>query len=399
MSKVGVIGGGPSGLMAAIEAAKNPENEVFVLERNNRCCKKLLLTGNERCNITTTLPINEMIDNYYGNGKFLYSAYYQFSNYDLVQFFEKNGLNTKVEDLKVFPETDLANDVRKVLLKCADTKNVIIKNNLLIKEVNFSHKEKNFLVNEEFYDYLVIATGGITYKSTGSDGIGYRLARSLNHNVIEPQPTLGAIKTEVFEHLQGLTIDVSKINYLIDGNIVANEYGPVIFTHFGLSGPPILNLSYYVTEKGEKHSVILTLFEESLIREKLIKLIETNSSKIFKNILNILLPKRLVEFLFIDKILDKQAAHLTSEELEETIKKLTYWEIDVYGIYDHDKAMATKGGVSIDNIDPKTMMSKIVDNLYFTGELIDIVGKTGGFNLQLAFSTGFVAGKSIAKRR
>jgi predicted Rossmann fold flavoprotein len=210
---------------------------------------------------------------------------------------------------------------------------------------------------------------------------------------------LGAIKTEVFEHLQGLTIDVSKINYLIDGNIVANEYGPVIFTHFGLSGPPILNLSYYVTEKGEKHSVILTLFEESLIREKLIKLIETNSSKIFKNILNILLPKRLVEFLFIDKILDKQAAHLTSEELEETIKKLTYWEIDVYGIYDHDKAMATKGGVSIDNIDPKTMMSKIVDNLYFTGELIDIVGKTGGFNLQLAFSTGFVAGKSIAKRR
>jgi len=397
MSKVGIIGGGPSGLMAAIEAAKNPNNKVVVLERNSSCCKKLLLTGNGRCNLTTILPINEMVESYYDKGKFLYSAFYQFSNYNLIDFFEKNGLKTKIEGTKVFPESDLANDVRKVLLKCAKDNSVKIKNNCLIKKIDYFLDHNKFLVDDSYFDYLVIATGGITYKATGSDGIGYRLAKSLNHSVVQPQPALGSMNTEIFDKLQGLALEVNQVSYFIDNELIASEKGSVLFTHFGLSGPPIINLSYYATGKGNHHYLVVSLFGRDNIRNKLDDLIKDNSAKQFNNILGLLLPKRLAHFLFDEALLSKQTAHVTKEEIKQVEKKLTYWKINIFGINDHDKSMATKGGVCLENINPKTMMSKIIKNLYFTGELIDIVGKTGGFNLQMAFSTGFVAGKSIKK--
>lgn len=396
MSKVAIIGAGPAGLMAAIEASKNSNNQVIIFERNKIAGKKLLLTGNGRCNLTSNLITDEMITRYYSKGSFLYSAFHQFSNYDLMDLMEANGVMLKSEENKIYPQSNKADDVRKALLAQLEKSNIRIRYSCHVQSIEY---DGNFLVNDETFDYVVLATGGITHQATGSDGGGYKIAKFFGHDIVKPKPILGSLITNPFSDLQGLTLDVESIEYSIDNKLMKSDKGPVLFTHFGLSGPPIINLSYYATCSGEKHVLNLKIFHQERLREKLNDLIKTESVKSFHNIINQIIPKRLATFLIFDEILNKQSAHISNQEKEQVINLLTDWPIEIEGLYDYDKAMGTKGGVALEEIDPKTMMSKKVNNLYFAGEIIDLVGETGGYNLQQAFSTGFVVGKNIACKR
>lgn len=398
MSKVAIIGGGPAGLMASIEASRNPSNEVVVLERNKEVCKKLLLTGSGRCNVTSAIPVREMTNHYYDKGNFLFSTFYQFSNQDLIQFLEKNGVKTAIEKDKVFPKSNKAGDIRTLLMHKAKTNNVKIRTNTLVKQVERHSESNEFIVDQELFTEIVIATGGFTYKSTGSDGIGYNIAKSFGHSIQKPLPALGSLKTTSYKDLQGLSLDVDSLDYYIDNKLVMSEKGSIMFTHFGLSGPPVINLSYYATCAGNKHEIIIKIFNESELDELLREKLRSSSAKQLLNVLNQIIPNRLTKFLFNDKLLIKQAAHVSNDEVKYIKDKLTNWQVKVFDIYDYDKAIATKGGVRLDEVDPKTMMSKQVKNLFFSGEILDLVGKTGGFNLQLAFSTGYVAGKTIANK-
>ncbi|MFP4457521.1 MAG: NAD(P)/FAD-dependent oxidoreductase [Clostridia bacterium] len=395
MSKVAIIGGGPAGLMAAIEASKSLNNEVVVFERNEEICKKLLLTGNGRCNVTSAIPTREMIDYYYDKGDFLYSAFYQFSNHDLIQFLERNGVRTKNENNKVFPKSEKANDVRALLIDLAKSYSVKFNTNTLVKKVTL---KDGFIINGELFTKLVLATGGITYKSTGSDGIGYQIAKYFGHSIEKPQPVLGSLKTTTFKELQGLSLDVESLEYYIDDVLVGREKGSIIFTHFGLSGPPVINLTYHTTCPGANHKIVIRVYSKNELGNLLRKKIKLNSSKQMSNVISQTIPSRLTNFLFSNEVLTKQAAHISNEEIDNIIEKLTNWQVKVFDVFDYDKAMATKGGIKLEEIDPKTMMSKKIDNLFFAGEILDLVGKTGGYNLQEAFSTGYVAGKTIANK-
>lgn len=406
-----VIGGGPAGMIAAGRAGEM-RSRVILLEKNERLGMKLLITGKERCNITNAEEDFKKIINIYGpNGKFLYPALNKFSNKDVIDFFENHGIKTKIERGKrVFPISDNANDVLNCLKKYLKDNNVEVRFNSPVEKIVINTKkynskkiEKIILKNgkEIVADKFVIATGGKSYPGTGSTGDAYKWLKKIGHTVIEPKPALTPIivKEKIVRKLEGLSLKNVEIS-LWEKRKLDSCFGEAIFTNNGLSGPIILNLSKKISENKSKDLKIKIDLKPALdypiLDKRILRDFENKKNSQFKNSLNKLLPKKLipviVELSGIKK--DKQVNEVTKIERKRIIKLLKEFNLSVKGLVGFEKAIITSGGVNLKEVDPKTMKSKIIDNLYFAGEILDIDGPTGGYNLQVAWSTGYLVGEN-----
>lgn len=396
-----IIGGGAAGLMAAYASVKDGK-KTAVFERNDRLGKKLLITGKGRCNITNAADISEFIDNVPVNSNFLYSAFYTFTNDDLIKLLNENGLETKVERGKrVFPKSDKSADVLNTLYKLSiksdfyfntRVKSVITKDGAAIGIESYGG-------SKFFAEKIIVATGGKSYRATGSTGDGYKIAEALGHSIVEPKPSLVPLETEEIYDLMGLSLKNVGIK-IIDknGKSVYEDFGEMVFTHFGVSGPVILSASSHI-RKIDGHRLIIDLkpaltFEQ--LDARILRDFEAFSRKNFSNALDELLPKKLIPVIIkLSEILPETKIHQITKvqrhALLDTIKGLTFTIKKMRPI---DEAIITSGGVKVSEINPSTMESKIISNLYFAGEVIDVDAYTGGFNLQIAFSTGYLAGIS-----
>lgn len=399
-----VIGGGPAGLMASIVARKN-NYDVILLEKNEKLGKKLYITGKGRCNITNLVPCDEFLQNVVNNNKFLYSALQNFSSYDTVNFLEENGLKTKTErGNRVFPNSDKASDVTKTFEKVAKSLGVKIQ---LKTNVNDIEKTKNdtyiiYTNNGKFLaDKVIIATGGISYQSTGSTGDGYIFAKKLGHSVSKLYPALVGIKTDI-KIFAGISLKNIKLKIFDDkNNLVCSQFGEMLFTHTGISGPIVLtissminkfNLNGWYAELDYKPAL-----SEEKLNERLLRDFNKYKNKDYINYLPKLLPSGIVnEFALRTKIdLHKKINEITKQDRINIINQLKKFKIKIYGLEDIESAIVTCGGVNVKEINPKTMESKISKNCYFAGEVVDVDALTGGFNIQIALSTGALAGKLL----
>ncbi len=407
MKNVIVIGGGPAGMIAAGIAAKNG-NKTILIEKNEKLGKKLYITGKGRCNLTNASDPETLIKNITGNPYFLYSAFYTFTSQDTMEFFEKLGVRLKVErGNRVFPVSDKSSDIIKALERYLKINKVdvllkkevddIIIENKLIKGV---HTKDNKLY---LCDNLIIATGGLSYPVTGSTGDGYRFAKKAGHNVTKLYPSIVPLVSEEkwCSELQGLTLKNVSINLNVCGKTIYKDFGEMLFTHFGVSGPIILSASRFIIDKIDKKPQIIIDVKPSLnekeLDNRILRDFKKYKNKAFKNSLSELLPKKLIPVIIKLSEIDenKQVNEITKEERKKLVYTLKNITINIKNTRDFSEAVITAGGVDVNDIEPSTMKSKIIDNLSFAGEVIDTDGFTGGFNLQIAFSTGYLAGNNI----
>ena len=418
--KVVVIGGGPAGMMAAITSSKNG-NEVYLLEKNKSLGKKLLITGKGRCNITSSLDIRDFISNVPGNGKFLYSAFQNYTNLDIIEFLKQNKVAVKEErGNRIFPASDKSLDVLKAFEKELNKQHVKIKFGVKAVEIETLNKEVNTVVYEDengttkkiVADKVILATGGKTYPQTGSTGDGYNIAKKLGHTITKIKPSLVPLTTKkeslnICKNLQGLSLRNVKIKLLDEtkNKVIYEDFGEMMFTHFGVSGPTILSSSAHLLRYNNveellnngKIKLIIDL-KPALTIEKLDSRIqrdfEKEKNKNFKNSLNELLPQKLINTIIeLSEINpNKQVNEVTKEERIKLVKLLKCFKITISGFRPIEEGIITSGGISIKEINPKTMESKIIKGLFFAGEIIDVDAYTGGFNLQIAYSTGYTAG-------
>ena len=446
--KVVVIGGGPAGIMAGLHASKLGD-EVILLEKMESLGKKLLITGKGRCNITSSIPIDEFIQNVPGNGMFLYSSFSKFTNEDIIKLLKSEGLEVKEErGHRIFPVTDNAKDVLNVFLKLlkkanvqvitsANVKNIVVEKtessdlpvvlgvqveNLGV-QIEKTHKAKQNLENMktnkcepklEFIkaDKVILATGGKSYSVTGSTGDGYVLAKKLGHTITEIKPSLVPLvaskkSINICKSLQGLSLRNVKIKLIdnLKNKVIYEDFGEMLFTHWGVSGPTILSSSAHLLRYKNvetllrEGNIILKIdlkpaLSEEKLEERILRDFEKEKNKEFKNSLDELLPKKMIEPMIeltgIEET--KKVNSITKQEREKLLNLLKNFEITIEGFRPIEEAIITSGGVSIKEINPKTMESKLVEGLYFAGEIIDVDAYTGGFNLQIAYSTGYVAG-------
>lgn len=402
--KVVVIGGGPSGMMAAATAAKRGL-DVVLIEKNKRLGIKLSITGKGRCNITNYTDIQGLISNIPVNGKFLYSAFNTLSNDDVISFFDERGVKTKVErGNRVFPVSDKAKDVVSALTNELKRSGVQLVYDEVIEVVSEAGVIKGVMLKAGGYiscNSVVIATGGLSYPQTGSTGDGYRFAEKNGHKIVTPKPSL--VPLETYESwpkdAQGLAlknVSISVLNKI--GKKVYGDFGEMLFTHFGISGPIVLSASSYMRDtKGEGYTVLIDL-KPALTSEQLDRRIQRDfekySRKIFSNGLDDLLPKKLIPVIIELSGVpsDKPINQITKAERLGLVELLKELRLNIKGYRPIKEAIITSGGVDVQEIDPRTMESKLVDGLFFAGEVIDVDGYTGGFNLQIAFSTGYLAG-------
>jgi len=410
---VAVIGGGPAGMMAAGRAAKLGAH-VVLLEKNGNLGKKLLITGKGRCNITQAeFDMKKFTEKLNGKkGKFLFHALSVFGPEDVIDFFEKRNLKTKIErGGRVFPVSDRSRDVLNVLagyLKDGKVK-IISEAEVAGFEMKNGKIECANLKNGKIYaDNFIIATGGKSYALTGSTGDGYVWAEKLGHKIIALVPALVPIrvKEEWAKDLQGLSLKNIQIIVWQDGKKQETRFGEMLFTHFGLSGPIILDVSKKVGELLTKGKVIMQIdLKPALDTEQLDKRLQrdftNNINKDFKNYLPDLLPKKMIETIIkLSGIeADKKINSISKEERKKLISLLKNLQLEASDLLGYDQAIITSGGVDLKEIDPRTMRSKIVSNLFFAGEIIDLDGPTGGYNLQICWSTGYLAGESAAKKK
>lgn len=401
-----VIGGGPAGIFSAIEASKKGF-KTAILEKNNSLAKKLLLTGGGRSNITNTEQNLKNLVGSYHNGEFLYHAFSVFNTKNAIDFFEKIGVKTKSEKYgKVFPESNNAKDVLDALAKHLKQNNIDILYNSEVVDIKKTGKNitKVILENGEISaKYFILTTGGKSYPNISSNGSGYKLAEKLGHTIVQPLPALAPIKIREgwVSELRGISLHDIKISLLHNKKKIAEETGELVFTHFGLSGPAILNISAKVAEALSQNPVLsLDLFPWLNVEELYNGLedeIKKNISKTIKNIISIFIPEKMAEKILeannINK--DKVANNMPKSEKEGIAKLLKNIIITPEEVLGFDLAKTTRGGISLKEIDHKTMKSKIINNLSFAGEVIDVDGKSGGFNLQMCWSTGYLAGNSL----
>ena len=417
MNKVIVIGGGPAGMMAAITAKEN-KNDVLIIEKNNQLGKKLLITGKGRCNITSSLEMEDFIKNTPGNGMFLYSAYQQYTNKDIIEFLKQQGLEVKEErGNRIFPVTDKSVDVLKCFTKKIKELNIEIKYDTKVEEILTEtidgentvvgvRTEKEMIKANK----VILATGGKSYPLTGSTGDGYRLAEKLGHSITPIKPSLVPLevydKTECQE-LQGLSLRNVEIK-LIDrekNKQIYEDFGEMLFTHFGVSGPTILSSSAHlvryknIDKLFHEKKIVLKIdlkhaLDEKKLNDRILRDFEEVKNKRFKNSLDKLLPQKLIPVIIRRSKINpnKQVNEITRKEREELIKQIKDFEMIIKGFRPIEEAIITSGGINIKEINPKTMESKKAKGLYFAGEIIDVDSYTGGFNLQIAYSTGYVAG-------
>ena len=417
--KVVVIGGGPAGMMSAI-MAKEAGNEVILIEKMKSLGRKLLITGKGRCNITSSLPMEEFIKNTPGNGKFLYSAFNNFSNKDIIKFLKEEGLEVKEErGNRIFPVTDKSLDVLDCFIKRLKKDKVEIHYNEKVEEILYDKKDDKKIVTgvrtskgEIKADKVILATGGKSYPLTGSTGDGYSLAQELGHNITDLKPSL--VPVEIFEksickNLQGLSLKNVSIKIVDNENKkeIYSDFGEMLFTHFGVSGPIILSSSAHlvryknIDQKFKNKNIKLVIdFKPALSEEKLeariLRDFEEFKNKQFKNSLDKLLPQKLIPVIIEQSSINenKKVNEITKEERKKLVILLKNFTLTLEKLRPIEEAIITSGGINIKEINPKTMESKLVQNLYFAGEIIDVDSYTGGFNLQIAYSTGYVAGLS-----
>lgn len=406
-----VIGAGPAGMIAAGRAAELGA-KVILIEKNRRPGKKLLLSGKSRCNITNgEFNLRKLVENYGKNGKFLFHAFSIFGPREVIDFFEKLGLKTKIERGKrVFPASDRSRDVLESLLKyLAKNKVKIICNSEVRKIISQNQKIQKLILNkgEIKAKNYVFCTGGKSYPLTGSTGDGFKWANDLGHQIKELSPALVPIriKENWIKELQGLSLKNVEINVFQKNRRKFGQFGECLFTHFGLSGPIILDMSKEIGELLKNGEVKLLLdLKPALDLVKLDKRAQRDfkkyQNKLFKNCLAGLLPRKLIPVIVkLSNINpEKKVNNVTKKERQKLVKLLKNLEITVKGLLGFDLAIVTSGGISLKEIDDKTMKSKIIDNLFFAGEIIDVDGPSGGFNLQNCWSTGYLAGENIAKQ-
>ncbi len=410
MTKVIVIGGGPAGMMSAIRAAEGGA-QVTLFEKMNRLGRKLSITGKGRCNLTNAADTAEIIKNIPRNGKFLFSALENFTAVDTVNFFESLGLKTKHErGNRIFPESDNAAEVIDVLSKKLAVLNVEVKLNARVDEIISDDKKvRGVEVNGKFFeaDAIILATGGASYPATGSTGDGFKFSRELGHTVTEILPALVPLEIEedFVKSLQGLSLRNVRVSLISDGQKISELFGEMLFTHFGVSGPVILTLSRQVAKllSEKKFVELLINLKPALTPEQLnarvLRDFEKFKRKTIKNALVELLPGKLIPVVLDLSYLDEERRvdEITKEERRRLIEVLRGLPLTVTKTRPLDEAIVTSGGVAVKEINPKTMQSKIVSGLFIVGEVADVDGNTGGFNLQAAWAMGNAAGKFAAE--
>ena len=410
MSKVIVLGGGPAGMMAAIAASKN--NNVLLIEKNEKLGKKLYISGKGRCNLTNAKDISEFFDYIPGNADFLYSSLYTFTNQDTVNFFNNLNVKLKVErGDRVFPLSDKSSDIIKAMERKLKENKVEILLNSPVKKFlhNDGHISSVQILDETVIpgDYFILTTGGKSYPQTGSTGDGYKMAKELGHNVNKLKPSLVPIQIDEdwVKDIQGLSLKNVDL-YIKDLNdkILYSEFGEMLFTHFGISGPIVLSASRTVSSYLDKYKLkVVVNLKPALSFEELDTRIQRDftkfSNKNFKNSLYELLPKKIIPTIIdLCKINpDKKVNSITKNERQNLVHIIRNLTMHIKDLRPIEEAIVTSGGIDVREINPSNMHSKLIDNLYFAGEIIDIDGYTGGFNIQIALSTGFSAGNGVKK--
>lgn len=408
MSKVIVIGGGAAGAVAAIFAARNG-HRVELFEKNEKIGKKLFITGKGRCNVTNAGDMDALFDAVKSNPKFLYSAFYSFTNEQAMDFFEELGVRLKVErGNRVFPQSDHSSDIIHALKHELEQLGVEIHFCTEVKDVLVEHEKFTGIVlkngKKVSGDACVVATGGISYASTGSTGDGYRFAEKTGHKVTELYPSLVPIEVKEWyaKELQGLSLRNVRGTILDGKKKLYDEFGEMLFTHYGVSGPIIISASSVVGKKLQDKELTLQIdLKPALSREQLdqrvLRDFEENKNKQFKNAVDKLFPAKLkpimIELSGISP--EKKVNEISKEERLYFVDLIKNFKMTLTGLRSYNEAIITKGGVSVKDIDPGTMESKKISGLYFAGEVLDLDALTGGFNLQIAWSTGYLAGISI----
>ncbi len=397
---VAVIGAGPAGLLAAAFAARRGK-KVCLIEKNRIIAKKLLITGKGRCNVTNSADMEDFIANTAVNSSFMYSAFYSFTNTDLIELLEGEGLRLKEErGGRIFPESDSAQDVRDTLLSiarkagvkilCAEVKDVTLSD--AVYTVTMADKRKLLASS------VIIATGGVSYPGTGSTGDGYRFAEKLGHTVVEPKASLVPLvtKEKYVRELMGLSLRNISIKLLKNGKEIYRDFGEMLFTHFGLSGPVILSASSHIRDGGE-YKIAVDLkpaLDFKTLDNRILRDFEKEKNKDFINALDDLLPKKLIPVIVKLSGIDERTKvnSITREQRHSLVTLLKSLTLTVAGKRSVSEAIITSGGVNVKEINPATMESKVSKGLFFAGEVIDVDAYTGGFNLQIAFSTAYLAG-------
>ena len=406
MSKqVVVIGGGAAGAMAAYMAAKNG-HKVTLFEKNEKIGKKIFITGKGRCNVTNACDITDFFESIPTNNKFLYSAVYSFTNQDVIDFFVDAGCPLKVErGERVFPVSDHSSDVIAALKRKLNEVNVDVKLNTTVKELLVTGEKVTGVLLDNgrkiAADSVVVATGGISYPTTGSTGDGYKWAEKSGHRLVEPMPVLVPLETKEdwTKSLQGLSLKNVSLCMKNGKKVLYEGFGEMMFTHFGITGPLVLSASSYLKNVNGveayldlKPALTIEQLDKRVLRE-----FEENKNKQFKNSINSLFPAKLVPVMLILSGInpDKKVNEISKEERKFFVELIKELPMTITGTRDFKEAIITRGGVSVKDINPSTMESKKIKDLYFVGEVLDVDGLTGGFNLQIAWSTGALAGNSI----
>lgn len=406
-------------MMSAVTSAENG-NEVILLEKMEKLGKKLLITGKGRCNITNSAEMDEFMKNIPENSKFLYGSFSRFTNNDIISFLNKQGVATKVErGGRVFPVSDKAEDVLNAFLKKLKELNVTIKTNFEVTKILTEGSvstgiegKNNGKIEKIMADKIILTTGGKSYPVTGSTGDGYKMAKDLGHTITSLKPSLVPLtcngeSKRLCQEMQGLSLRNVKVKIIENNKVIYEDFGEMLFTHYGISGPIILSASavliryknIYELLKENKVKIHIDLkpaLDEEKLDNRILRDFEELKNKQFKNSLGLLLPKKMVEpmisIIGIDP--EKRINEITKEERKTIVKKLKNLELTINCFRGIEEAIVTKGGISIKEINPKTMESKLIQGLYFAGEIIDLDAFTGGFNLQIAWSTGYAAAQN-----
>lgn len=395
--KIAIIGGGPAGMMCAIKAAEN--HQVTIFEKNEKLGKKLFITGKGRCNLTNYCDEREFLRNIVNNSSFMYSSIYSFSPFTTYYYFEELGLPLKVErGNRVFPASDKSSDVIKAYEK--KLKALGVKINLNYEVTSIDKVDDKFILNgREKFDKVVIASGGISYKLTGSTGDGYKFAKDFGHKVIDQVPGLIGINLKNNFSLAGLTLKNVELKVLKDKKILSREFGEMLFTHRGISGPIVLTTSSKINrlKDFEMYLDLKPALDPEKLDARILRDFHENQNKNLENVMKSLLPRDLIIYVLEGAGIsgEKKVNQITKEDRERLVKTIKNFSLKFDSLDDIDRAIVTSGGVDVKDLDPKTMESKKVKGLYFIGEVLDLDGLTGGFNIQIANSTGYSCGINL----
>ncbi|MEE1195542.1 MAG: NAD(P)/FAD-dependent oxidoreductase [Lachnospiraceae bacterium] len=405
MGKTLIVGGGAAGMLASIYAGRKGD-EVWLFEQNEKLGKKLFITGKGRCNFTNACSMEELFESIVTNKKFMYSSIYGYNNYDVMDFFEEMNLAYKIErGNRVFPESDHSFDVIDALHRAMKKAGVRIYLNTKVEKLIIEDGQAVGLVADgETWtgDKVIVATGGISYPTTGATGDGYEFAKASGHNVTELYPSLVPMNVQesYVKEMQGLSLKNVTLTITDHGKNVYQEFGEMMFTHFGITGPLVLTASAYLAQKLKKQSMqgyinLKPALTEEQLDARLIREFTENHNRQFKNVLGSLFPGKLIPVMIqLSGISPEKKVHeITKEERKRLLDLTRAFPFTITGLRDYKEAIITKGGVDVKNINPKTMESKLVSGLYFVGEVLDVDALTGGFNLQVAWSTAYAAAK------